>query len=568
MPNINLLQAITSATTSTYLVVSDHGVARRLNFDGISAQIEKNFTTGVRTNQNLYTTSTVRFLGTVLKAQAGSLYILPAESIGYAFDYHHNDRNNPTAIQQYDTLGSIRFGGYDGVSNLASDRKTSAIELFAYAEEDFQATANTVTNAGASWSISQQGPGLQLTDLSRQRMISSTWRYRAGVPDAGGNPQPPSLNLVIGSGIGPTTSTNTPTLVNDLGTEQYKGYGPTLITLLHSEVNQNGVTPEDIAFFYGSITDDVLTVRQITTGTNNKYGIISKGQTLQTVANLTSTNIVFDTEIVNQLTGVPGGTGTYKVSVLQTVPDCYMVSGSDSNSLHNSYRYSFNMARRSALPGRRNSVKEGDTLGEIFFSGQDEDDSSNYTRGGTALLRVKALQNFTTSSHGSSMEFLTTAVDDFLPRTVPSIRLSLQYGVNDYYSTNHDFYDNSGNLNPMLHVGAWNEVSSFYSQALVISPDSNVGAKFYASAGVGGVTVKDNGITFPDGTVQTTAFDGTTSTSSTTIINQPAFRVVSKPASATADGRPGDIYYSSTFIYLCVDTNTWKKIAVATGGVW
>jgi hypothetical protein len=166
------------------------------------------------------------------------------------------------------------------------------------------------------------------------------------------------------------------------------------------------------------------------------------------------------------------------------------------------------------------------------------------------------------------MEFSTTAIDDFLPRTLPTVRLLLSYGDNDHYSTNHNFFDNSGNLNPPLHVGAWNDVSSFYASAVTISPSGTVGAKFYANAGVGGVTLKNDGITFPDGTIQTTAFDGTTSTNVTTIINQPAFRQVSKPVSATSPGTPGDIYYSSTFIYLCVDTNVWKKIAIATGGVW
>jgi hypothetical protein len=569
MPNINLLQALTSATSSTFLVVSDQGVARRLNFAGISSQIEKNFTTGVRTDQNLYTTSTVRFVGETLRAQAGSLYVLPAESVGYAFDYYHGtDRQNPVAIKQFDTLGSIRFGGYDGVQNLALDRKTSAVEFFAYADEDFEATANTVTNAGASWSISQQAPGLRLDPLSKQRVISSNWRYRTGLADAAGNPTPPSLNLIIGSGIGPTTSTNTPTLVNDLGTQRYKGFGPSLITFLHSEINQVGVTPEDLAFFYGSITDDVLTVTEITTGTNNRYGTISNGQTLQTVANLTSTNIVFNTEIVNQISGTPGGTGTYRVSILQTVPTCYMASGSDNNSLHNSFRYTFNMSRRSAVQGRRNSVKAGDTLGEILFIGMDEDNSSAYQRGQTAIIRTKATQNFTTSSHGSVMEFLTTPIDTFLPRTLPSIRLSLAYGNNAYYSNNHDFFDNSGNLNPPLHVGDWTSAgASFYANAVTISPNFQVGTTFYSGT-TGTIAIVNGAIRFPDGTTQATAFNGTTSTNVTTIINQPAFRQVSKPVNATAPGTPGDIFFSNTFIYLCVDTNTWKKIAIATGGLW
>jgi hypothetical protein len=146
--------------------------------------------------------------------------------------------------------------------------------------------------------------------------------------------------------------------------------------------------------------------------------------------------------------------------------------------------------------------------------------------------------------------------------------MSLKYGSNDYYSNNHEFFDNSGNLNPPLHVGDWASAgASFYANAVTISPNFQVGTTFYSGT-TGTIAIVNGSIRFPDGTTQGTAFNGTTSTNVTTIINQPAFRQVSKPASASAPGTPGDIFFSNTFIYLCVDTNTWKKIAIATGGLW
>ena len=36
------------------------------------------------------------------------------------------------------------------------------------------------------------------------------------------------------------------------------------------------------------------------------------------------------------------------------------------------------------------------------------------------------------------------------------------------------------------------------------------------------------------------------------------------PASATASGNKGDICYDSNYMYVCVATNTWKRIALAT----
>ena len=572
MPNINLLQAITSATSSTFLVVSDEGVARRLNFAGISSQIEKNFTTGVRTDQNLYTTSTVRFVGQTLRGEAGQYYIRPAESIGYVFDYYNNTSANPTAIRFGDTLGSLRFGGYDGTKYIGFDRKSSVVEWLAFASEDFESSANTVTNAGAAWTINYQPPGTQLEFLSRQRIITGTWRTRAGLSLTSGNPQPAVAQLIIGSGQGPTTSTNTPILSSDFGNDRYKGYGSTTVDFLLANINQVGVTEQDSAAFYGNIVDNILTVTEVTTGTNNRVGTISPGQTIQTFANLTTTNVVFNTEIISQISGQPGGTGTYEVSILQDVPRALMFAGPDNETyLSRTNSYNFNTSRRSAVPGRRNALKSGDSIGSINFFGNDQDNSSDYTRGFAARINVQATQNFSTGSHGTLMEFLTTQVADIRPRFQPSQRLVLQYDTNRYISNGHSFEQSDlSNTIPMLFVGPWNDPTgtAFYANAVTISPSGTTGAKFYNNNGIGGVILTEDGITFPDGTVQETAFNGTTSTNVTTIINQPAFRIVSKPASASAPGTPGDIFYSSTFIYLCVDTNVWRKIAIATGGVW
>jgi hypothetical protein len=36
------------------------------------------------------------------------------------------------------------------------------------------------------------------------------------------------------------------------------------------------------------------------------------------------------------------------------------------------------------------------------------------------------------------------------------------------------------------------------------------------------------------------------------------------PATAGAAGKKGDIAYDADFIYVCVATNTWKRVAIAT----
>ena len=36
------------------------------------------------------------------------------------------------------------------------------------------------------------------------------------------------------------------------------------------------------------------------------------------------------------------------------------------------------------------------------------------------------------------------------------------------------------------------------------------------------------------------------------------------PASATANGTIGDVFFTDLHIYVCISTNTWKRVAIAT----
>lgn len=39
---------------------------------------------------------------------------------------------------------------------------------------------------------------------------------------------------------------------------------------------------------------------------------------------------------------------------------------------------------------------------------------------------------------------------------------------------------------------------------------------------------------------------------------------VTVPASASASGTAGQVAYDSSFFYVCISTNTWKRVAIAT----
>ena len=69
-----------------------------------------------------------------------------------------------------------------------------------------------------------------------------------------------------------------------------------------------------------------------------------------------------------------------------------------------------------------------------------------------------------------------------------------------------------------------------------------IGANGYVSA----TDIKiSNSILFSDSTVQTTAF-----------------QKVSAPATSTSTGTAGQIAYDTNYIYICVGTNTWKRVAL------
>ena len=106
---------------------------------------------------------------------------------------------------------------------------------------------------------------------------------------------------------------------------------------------------------------------------------------------------------------------------------------------------------------------------------------------------------------------------------------------------------------------------------ITVTVDSNTPATLYyyenTNSGAGGkITKVVEGSVYVDGKVgikqatPTTELDvnGTTKTSSLIIAaNSP-------PASNTATGTKGTITYNNDYIYICIATNTWKRVALST----
>ena len=68
-----------------------------------------------------------------------------------------------------------------------------------------------------------------------------------------------------------------------------------------------------------------------------------------------------------------------------------------------------------------------------------------------------------------------------------------------------------------------------------------------------------------NGTIPTIATVAKTG-SYTDLIDKPstAPALVGPPASATATGTVGQISWDANYIYVCVNTNTWKRVALTT----
>jgi hypothetical protein len=259
MPNINLLTAINTATSSTYVVVSDKGFARRVSFDNLTHAVELGFSGPSRTNQYLYTTSSVIFNVTSIVANSTSTYqsgnyITP---FGFSSAFSHFDG---TAIQNNDILGALRFGGFDGTR-----MRTGLFNIGAAANENWSVDANnTATHAGVNWSVSCQPAGIQLTTSSVMKMIVGG----SIVPTITGV-APPTMFLHFGSGADGLT----PQIISSDGSTTYKGHGRTDLKFFHSCVTQVGVTtsgPADNSTINGTNIYSFFTSRQNAADISNR----------------------------------------------------------------------------------------------------------------------------------------------------------------------------------------------------------------------------------------------------------------------------------------------------------
>ncbi len=369
---------------------------------------------------------------------------------------------NPISTQINDTLFSLQGGGHDG-NNWISNYNSLPAQIIATAAESFIFDGTTTTNAGSRIFMRTQAPGIRLGGASRQSWFNQLWG-----PVFNGAPPVSALNFG-------TADQTTPTLIKSNGLESYVGHGSTFINFINSRLFFFGVPAEDFASFNATFTGTTMTVNSVDSG------ILSIGQRVYA----DGSGLAFDT-FINGFTTGTGGTGTYTISQAHPsgISNIPVNSGSDNTTLDDSLTLRFVSGRKNGVIGRRNALRIGDTVGDIAFNGQVTNNS--ITSGvQAARMHVQTLENFTTSSYGSKMTFSTVG----LGSTTEVRSLELKTAQNVYTSNSHLFANVAGSTTGELtSTGTWkiDKLSSLSSSTVTLS----------------------NGLTFNDGTTQTTAYTG------------------------------------------------------------
>ncbi len=126
--------------------------------------------------------------------------------------------------------------------------------------------------------------------------------------------------------------------------------------------------------------------------------------------------------------------------------------------------------------------------------------------------------------------------------------------------------DNSGYSILLLNTEALDELNvdgeSFLNGIVHIGENGNIGAELQLQGATSGQL---SIIVNPVAGTGTYAFrTGTGSTYTLLDSGGPLITPTSTPASASAAGVAGTIAWDASFIYVCVSTNSWKRVAIAT----
>lgn len=340
---------------------------------------------------------------------------------GIEFDTARGSTSTPYAVQSGDTLGYLTAGGYNGTRWASEENLMQGTFVF-LATETFRGDATTTTNAGSRFFIRTQPQGVELNSTSRNFPILQSWT-------AGSTLLAPQQNLLFG-----TADQTTPTLkwsgTGAVTTATHIGHGQTVVQWINTNQIFHGVPAEQLFTFTGDISGTTMTVTTLTSG-----NILSLNSRIYSGANQYGFISAFGT--------ATGGTGTYVLTTSSTVTSGTLSHGPDNPGLSETNYLMLVSNRRSGVSGRRNTLKNGDSVGQIYFRGQSTDSGTSV--GSTAArIHTAALEDFSGSARGTKLMFQTVNSGT----TTVTQRLELKDRENIYKSDIHSFSNaaNSSNI--------------------------------------------------------------------------------------------------------------------------
>ena len=257
-------------------------------------------------------------------------------------------------------------------------------------------TGKGTKNAGARIIFQSCPTGIKLNSGAMASWFNNNWSAANTTTVSGVTiPQPPVGNM----GFGDVTAGNI--LTSSDGNTRYQGQGRTLSGFANNFVTVTGVTEQDTATVTADISGTTMTVSAVTSG------ILSVGQQVygSGVSQLTR---------ITALGSGTGGTGTYTVSISQTVASTTMVTGPDNYTLLASNSFNIVGNRQTGIPGRRQPIKSGDIAGQMAIWGTKVNNGGSYgsdaaTSNLTARVTATATEDFSATAGGSTMTFDTRA---------------------------------------------------------------------------------------------------------------------------------------------------------------
>jgi len=183
--------------------------------------------------------------------------------------------------------------------------------------------------------------------------------------------------------------------------------------------------------------------------------------------------------------------------------------------------------------------------------------------GSTSLTQYNLRISKTITGNADSVGVLTNGLVQS-DVTASAVYYQAQIGLAASAFTTTNVYGFYAGQTALSGGAAITNQSGFYVASTLTGATNNYGFRSDIASGTGRYNFYANGTA--DNYFAGNVGIGTSSPTAKLDVSSDVFRLrtAKTPASASATGNAGDICWDSSYIYVCVATNTWKRVAIAT----